>query len=72
MQDKLILIRKKTNTTQETLAKLINITPKQFGFKERGETKFNGDEMFAIANYFDLKVEDIFLPTYHQFGDKNN
>ena len=72
MQDKLILLRKKTGTNQKELAKLLNISVKQYGFKETGRTKFNGDEMFLIAQHFKLKVEDIFLPTTHQNGEFSN
>ncbi len=69
MQEKLIILRKQKNISQKKLADLLNITPKQFSFKERGKSKFNGDEMFRIADYFNLKVEDIFLPTSHQNGE---
>ena len=72
MQDKLILIRKRTNTTQKELAELLGITVKQYGYKESGKVKFNGDEMFLIADYFKSKVEDIFLPTTHQNGEFSN
>ncbi len=69
MQEKLIILRKKRKINQETLANLINVTVKQYGLKERGEAIFNGDEMFKIANYFNEKIDNIFLPTYHQNGD---
>lgn len=69
MQEKLIILRKKNKINQETLARLIDITPKQYGMKERGDAIFNGDEMFLIANYFGMKVDDIFLPSNHQIGD---
>ena len=69
VQEKLLLLRKNNNITQEELAKLLGITVKQYGFKENGKSKFNGDEMFIIANYFKLKIDDIFLPTTHQFGE---
>lgn len=66
MQNKLILLRKEQKITQNELAQLLGITTKQYGSKELGKTKFNGDEMFKIAEYFNLKVDDIFLPTTHQ------
>ncbi len=69
MQDNLILLRKKMKVSQETLANLIGISAKQFGAKERGETTFNGDEMFLISNFFGKTVEEIFLPTTHQNGE---
>jgi len=37
--------------------------------KENGKSKFNGDEMFKIADYFKLNITDIFLPSYHQNGE---
>ncbi len=71
MQEKLIILRKKNKINQETLAKLINVTPKQYGLKERGDAIFNGDEMFLIAEYFGMKIDDIFLPSNHQNGELN-
>lgn len=70
MQDKLIILRKNENIPQKTLANLIGISPKQYSCKENGKSKFNGDEMFEIANFFGKKIEDIFLPSYHQNGYK--
>ena len=69
MQEKLILLRKIKKINQETLADLLGITKKQYGCKELGKSKFNGDEMFIIADYFGKKIDDIFLPTTHQNGD---
>lgn len=69
MQDKLILLRKKNNITQREIADLLGISEKQYSYKENGKAKFNGDEMFAIAKYFNLLVDDIFLPTIHQNGE---
>ena len=72
MQEKLLLLRKNHKVGQEELANLLGITVKQYGFKENGKSKFNGDEMFKIADYFKLKIEDIFLPSYHQNGENSN
>ena len=69
MQDKLILLRKQRGVAQKELSDVLGITPKQFSQKELGKSKFNGDEMFKIADYFNLKIDDIFLPTTHQNGD---
>jgi putative transcriptional regulator len=71
LQDKLILLRKQKGVSQKSLADLLGITAKQFSVKELGKSKFNGDEMFKIADYFNVKIEDIFLPTTHQNGDIN-
>lgn len=69
MQEKLILLRKQNNVSQRELAELLGISAKQFSAKELGKAKFNGDEMFQIADYFNLKVDNIFLPSTHQNGE---
>lgn len=71
MQDKLIILRKKEKIKQQTLADLLGISVKQYGFKETGKSKFDGDEMFKIADFFNLKVDDIFMPSYHHIGELN-
>lgn len=70
MQDNLIILRKKTQTTQKTLADLLDITVKTYGFKETGKSEFTINEMFKIAEYFDKKVDEIFLPYILQNGVK--
>ena len=72
MQEKLIGLRKTTNTKQETLAKLLGISIKTYGFKETGKSEFTINEMFKIAKYFNKKVDEIFLPYILQNGVKNN
>lgn len=69
MQSKLIILRKEKKITQETLADILGISVKQYGYKEVGKSKFDADEMFKIADYFGLSINDIFLPSYHQNGD---
>lgn len=69
MQSKLLLLRKDKRVTQAKLAEILGITTKQYGAKESGKVKFNGDEMFKIAEYFDTKIDDIFLPTNHRNGE---
>ena len=70
MQEKLILLRKKRNVKQEILAKLLDITQKTYSYKELGKSEFTMNEMFKIANYFGLTIEDIFLPSLLQNGVK--
>ena len=73
MQEKLLILRKRNSLNQEFMADLLGISYKQYGKKENGKAVFNGDEMFKIAEYFNMKIDDIFLPSYHQIGDiKNN
>lgn len=69
MQEKLLLIRKNNKINQEEFANLLGISVKQYGLKENGKAKFNGDEMFKIADYLNMKIDDIFLPSNHQNGE---
>lgn len=62
MQNNLILLRKNNNITQKKLAIFLSISEVQYGKKEKGIAEFTQDEMFKIADYFNLKVDDIFLP----------
>ncbi len=68
MQKKLILLLKQKNLTQHWLANLLGISDKQIGKKINGEVPFKSDEMFLIAEYFDMKIEDIFLPRMYENG----
>ncbi len=71
MQEKLLLIRKNNNITQQELAECIGISVNQYSLKEKGKYNFNCDEMFKIANYLKMNIEDIFLPLTHQNGVKS-
>lgn len=66
MQEKLLLIRKSKNITQQELAECIGISVNQYSLKEKGKYNFNCDEMFKIANYLKMNIEDIFLPSIHK------
>lgn len=70
MQEKLLLLRKNNNITQKELADLIGISVNQYSSKENGKYNFDCDEMFKIANFFNLAIENIFLPSKHQNGVK--
>lgn len=70
MQKKLILLMKENGITQRKIAEIIGISEKQVGCKLKGETNFLGDEMFAISNFFQLPIEEIFLPSMYQNGTK--
>lgn len=71
MQEKLLLIRKSKNITQQELAECIGISANQYSLKEKGKYNFNCDEMFKIAKYLGMSIEDIFLPSKHQNGVNN-
>lgn len=72
MQENLILLRKKTKTSQKVLADLLGITEKTYSYKELGKTEFTMNEMFKIVNYFNKPVEEIFLPSILQNGVNMN
>lgn len=72
MQEKLLLLRKKNNINQTTMAELLGISKNQYSLKEQGKYNFTCDEMFTIAKYLNMKVDDVFLPTIHQNGVMNN
>ena len=56
MQDKLIRLRKGNLITQNSMAKLINVDLRTYQNKERGDTQFKQNEMFAIAKFFNKKM----------------
>ena len=68
MQSKLLILRKERKITQTELAKLLDISTQSYSRKELGQNEFTADEMFTLANYFGLKIEEIFLPRVHQNG----
>lgn len=68
MQEKLIILLKQKDLTQHWLATLLNISDKQVGKKINGEVPFKSDEMFKVADYFSMKIEDIFLPRMYENG----
>ena len=68
MQDNLILIRKKSDVSQQKMADLIGVNPKTYSQKELGKTQFTMNEMFTIAGFFNKKIEDIFAPSILQNG----
>lgn len=62
MQERLLILRKKHNLSQEAMAKYLSITATQYGRKERDVNAFNADEMFMIKYLFDKPLEEIFTP----------
>lgn len=63
MQYNLVVLRMKHKLTQRDMAKIIGSNVDSYGRKERGELQFKGDEMFAISQYFEKTMDEIFLPT---------
>lgn len=70
MQEKLLILRKRNNLTQSDIAKMLGIATMTYNLKELGKREFTANEMFIIADYFGLKVDDIFMPTILQNGVK--
>lgn len=70
MQEKLIILRKNKGVQQKELAEMLGITTTAYSLKENGKYQFTGDQMFKIAEYFKMPIEDIFLPRIHQNGVK--
>ena len=68
MQILLLKLRKDNNLTQEDLSKLLGITTKSYGQKERGKMEFTQDEMFKLSKYFGKPMTEIFLPRDYQIG----
>ncbi len=71
MQEKLLLIRKNKNITQQELAKCIGLSVNQYSLKEKGKYLFNCEEMFKIAEFLGMNIDEIFLPPTHQNGVKS-
>lgn len=72
MQEKLINLRKVYNVRQKELAEYLNISEKTYCNKEKGISQFTSDEMFALSKYFKKSLEEIFLPSTYQNGNKEN
>lgn len=70
MQSKLLVLRKENNITQKELADVLGITVKTYGLKERGAGVFDSDEMWKLSRFFDMPMDQIFLPRSNQNGDK--
>ncbi|MDM5231441.1 helix-turn-helix transcriptional regulator [Lysinibacillus pakistanensis] len=62
MQWNLLMLRKKNKLYQEHVAKVLGISVGSYGMKERGEVEFTADEMFKLRDYFNMSIEQIFLP----------
>lgn len=70
MQTNLMAIRKASGIRQHELAKLLGISEKSYSFKELGKVEFKASEMFKLAQFFNKKIEDIFIPVIVQNGLK--
>ena len=60
MQWELLKLRTEKQVTQSQMAKVIGVTEQSYRSKEKGYVEFKSSEMFAIANYFQKDIGDIF------------
>lgn len=72
MQTKLLILRKQHKESQKDLAKLLNISEKAYGDKERGKYMFDADEMWILSRHYHKTMDDIFLPSSYQNGNKDS
>lgn len=71
MQKELYDLRKNENKmSQQDLADYLGISVQAYRDKEKGKRAFTQDEMFAIAELFKRKIDEIFLPIKHQNGNE--
>lgn len=64
------LRKEQKKATQKDVAKYLGISVNSYRDKEKGKREFTQDEMFKLSKYFDLPIDDIFLPREYQFGTK--
>jgi len=62
MQWNLIKLRKESGLSQKQIAKILKITEESYGSKERGQNQFKSNEMFILSHFFQLPIDQIFLP----------
>lgn len=55
-------LREERGLTQEDMAKLINVTLVGYHFYETGKRNIPANKAIEIANFFGIKIDDIFLP----------
>lgn len=63
MHWELIKLRKIKNITQKDMANLLDIDPRTYFMKESGQSDFKLKEIFIVAEFFNKRIEEIFLPT---------
>lgn len=63
--------QKNAKETNEEVAAIIGKTGKQYGKKKNDEAPFMLDEAFKIAEHYNKKIDEIFLPSSPQNGARN-
>ena len=70
MQEKLIKLMDERGIKRKKLAEIIHKSCHNTQLKVSGKLPFNLDEMFAIAKFFSLKLDDIFVERVFQNRNK--
>lgn len=60
--NKIKFFRERKNITQKELAEALNTTQQSIARYESGERKADQNILFAMANYFDISINDFFPP----------
>lgn len=63
VQEKLAALRRYGDISQKEMADLIGVDLRTYINKEKGQSQFKANEMFAIAKRLGLPIDQIFLPT---------
>lgn len=63
MQHLLVKERRMNGETQLDVANLIGVRLRTYQNKECGISQFKQNEMFLIAQHYNKKIDEIFLPT---------
>lgn len=72
-QTKLIALRKYKGFTQKEMAEHLQVDVRTYINKENGSSQFKANEMFYIAQLFEMNISEIFLPPNfmkHEVGKK--
>lgn len=64
MQYRLKAIRESKKYKADKMASLIGVTVSAYIKKENGQSQFKMNEMFLIAQEFNMRIEDIFTPDF--------
>ena len=61
MQIKLYDARKQAKLSQQEVADVLGISRNSYGQKERGDTPFQLEEMFALSELLNKSLDDLFI-----------
>ena len=61
MQIKLYEARKQAKLSQQEVADILGISRNSYGQKERDDTSFNLEEMFALSDLLNISLDDLFI-----------